>query len=198
MKRVTNGFNRDVTDDLVAWLMAKKEIVLADLYLIGEPDNPDALRVTNWESPLRWIPQGTFYPWAVKRGRIPSRVGLEVGDLEVELYLRSAAVSSLAASLYSAAQSGTFDNWPIWVWTAYMPTAGDCDTFGCSEAFGGRIGKSTIDRGRIKFECTSFLDVINQSLPNQLVELTNPMFAFEENPSEDYGFPYVPKPEFAV
>jgi hypothetical protein len=198
MKRVTNGFNQDTTSTVVAWLAANKQLIMAELYLIGERDDPNALWYTNWESPLLWSMYGTFLPATIKRSNISSRVGLEVTKVDITLGLLAADVSEDAASVYDAARDGTLDGWPVRIWTVYMPTFGDCDTLGCSELFGGRIGEIEINRGSLKLSCNSFLALIDQDVPNQLIEATNPMLAFEESPTEDYSFPYVPSPAEAL
>src|SRR5258707_6259105 len=47
------------------------------------------------------------------------------------------------SSPYQLSQMGFWDNWPVRVWTAYMPTKGDANTYGASELFGGRVARNS-------------------------------------------------------
>jgi hypothetical protein len=192
MKTVISGANLDVTGSVISYLAAGNQFRLASLFMIGESDWPGVLKLTDYESPLMWRPYGIFTNAVIARGRVQSKVGLEVSALDI------AYSPAYDYNVYKAILDGYFDNWPVRVWTAYMPTAGDAETYGCSELFGGRIGDTRIDRMQVTFTVNSFLDVVNQSIPNQVVELTNPLLAFESEPTEDWGFPYVPPPESAI
>jgi hypothetical protein len=86
--------------------------------------------------------------------------------------------STVTASPYQLARLGFYDDWPVRVWTVYMPTPGDADTFGCSEFFGGRVASTVAERGEIRFTVNSFLDVINQNVPTNVIELTNTLAAY--------------------
>jgi hypothetical protein len=90
---------------------------------------------------------------------------------------------------------GYYDNWPVHVWSCYMPTPGDANTYGCSEAFGGRIASVTIQRGALKFKVNSFLDVINQQVPTNVIEVLNTAAAYT-GATPPKGF--VNGPQFAV
>lgn len=192
MRRVIDGSNRDTTAHVAVYLASRNEFRLCNLYMIGEADWPGLLRLTDYESPLLWRPQGLFNPANIQRGRVSSRIGLETTTLDLSYR------PTPEYDVYKSIADGYYDNWPVRIWTAFMPTPGDVETYGCAELFGGRIGETQIDRAEIRFTVNSFLDVINQSLPNQVIELTNPLLAFEEFPAEDWGFPYVPPPTMAI
>lgn len=192
MKKVYNGNNEDVTAAVAAYLNAGNEFRFANLFMFGDPIWSNTLRFTDYESPLMWRPHGLFTHANIQRGTVSCKTGLEVTTLSI-LWRPTPGYS-----VYSSVISGFFDNWPVRVWTAFMPTPGDVETYGCAELFGGRIGNVRIDRAEIEFTINSFLDVINQSLPNQLIELTNPLLAFEPAPADDWGFPYVPRPEQGI
>jgi len=180
MKSVINGLGVDVTTTVLTWLKSGQNIRLATLYLIGERDDPEALWLTDWESPLLWSLYGTFYPAVIKRGNVSTKIGLEVTTLEITWSPAPVApmLSMQTAGPYQRAVYGYYDNWPVRVWTVYMPSAGDADTYGCSELFGGRIGTTIVDRGEIRFTVNSFLDVINLDMPTQTIEISNPMASF--------------------
>jgi hypothetical protein len=192
MKTVINGSGQDSTAAVAAYLNAGNEFRLANLYMIGELDWVGTLLMCDYEAPLLWRPYGTFISTNIQRGTVSSKVGFEVTSLSI---LWRPHIEYMT---YNAVMDGAFDNWPVRVWTAFMPTPGDVETYGCAELFGGRIGPTRVVRGEIEFTVNSFLDIINQSLPNQMIELTNPLIAFEPAPSVDWGFPYVPHPETGV
>jgi hypothetical protein len=189
MKKALSGNNEDSTIALTAYLQSGSELRLANLYKIGAFDWSGHLLLTDYESPLLWRPQGLFLPATIKRGSVSCKIGLEVAQLNIE-YTPPAGFAN-----YEAFVNGYFDNQPMWIWTAYMPTPGDVETFGCTELFGGRVGDIVIDRNVVKITINSFLDVINQKLPNQTIEVTNPMLAYEASPTEDYSFRTVPAAE---
>ena len=186
MKKCTAGNGSDSTAAVLAWLQANKELTLANVYLIGRPEDPLALWLTDWEAPLSWPcwtnekknPGGfpfAFDPAVIKRGTVTSKIGLEVQSLDLtwspvnKLYTTSIAT----ASPYQLASLGYYDNWEVRVWTVFMPTPGDANTFGCAELFGGRISDTTVVRGQIQWKVNSFLDVVNQYVPTNVIELLN-------------------------
>ena len=83
MRKVTGGNGTDTTASVKAWLQAGSEFRLANLYLIGEVEDPMALWLTDYESPLAWPIWGTFQPTVIKRGSVTSKIGLDVSSLEV-------------------------------------------------------------------------------------------------------------------
>jgi hypothetical protein len=170
----------------VAWLQAGQEFRFASLYLIGESEDPASVWLTDWDTPLAWpvwsdekrstgVPKA-FDPAVITRGSVASKLGLEVDHLSIKWSPGppTAPAQSIAlATPYELARVGFYDNKPVRVWTAYMPAEGDANTFGASELFGGRIADTTIERGVVTFTVNSFLDVVNQSVPTNVVELTS-------------------------
>ena len=79
MRRSIGGDGSDTTAKVSAWLAAGGQLRLANLYLLGEPEDPMALWFTDWESPLCWpvwtsqkVAAGAanaFDPAVVHRGR---------------------------------------------------------------------------------------------------------------------------------
>ncbi len=175
MRQVLSGSGVDTTATVAAYLAAGNKFKLADIYLIGDYDDPQAVRLTNWESALDYPIWGTFQPAVVSRGTIESKIGLEVSDLEVEWtpVLTSPTQSIATANPYQLAQIGFFDNKLFRCWTVFMPTSGDANTYGACAMFGGRISQSEVKRGKVKFTVNSFLDVVNEMVPTQVIELTN-------------------------
>lgn len=183
MRTFAKGDGSDSTAAVLAHLAAHKELWLADLYLIGELEDSMGERLTDWESPLSWPLWGTFNTATVTRGRVKSKFGLEVENLEVTWAPKVAAAgTSLAtANKYQLAHSGFYDNKKFRLWRLLMPTPGDANTLGGCEWFGGRIAETKVERAKITFKVNSFLDVINQPTPPNVIELNNTAANFAGN-----------------
>jgi len=180
MKTCIAGNGADSTSAVLVWLAAGNDFTIATLFLLGEQDDPLALWLTDWESPLVWPVWGTFLPAVITRGSVTSKVGLDSESLEIKW---TPATSTYTASVatanpYQLASIGHYDNLKVRVWTVYMPTPGDANTLGCSELFGGRVADTTIERGVITFSVNSLLDVVNQQVPNNIIELLNTAAAY--------------------
>lgn len=176
MKRVISGTGIDTTTTVLAWLRhATNPLYIAHLYLIGDFDDARAYRLTDWQSPLLYSLYGTFAPAVIERGSVSAKIGFDVASLDIKWSPEQVAyVESLeTAGPYQLAGAGVFKDWPVRVWTCYMPTPGDVNTYGCSELFGGRIGPTEVQRGEIAFSVTSFLDVVNQKVPAGVIAITN-------------------------
>jgi Uncharacterized conserved protein (DUF2163) len=195
MRKVTGGNGTDTTAAVATWLAAGNEFRLANLYLIGEPEDPMAVWLTDYEAPLLWPVWGTFQPAVISRGTVTSKIGLEVASLDVTWTPKQPAAftqSVSTASPYQLAQLGYYDNWRVRLWTVYMPMPGDANTYGCSELFGGRVADTTVERGAIKFTVNSFLDVVNQYVPTNVIELTNTLASYTAA-TPPKGFSHIPQ-----
>lgn len=197
MRQVIDGQGLDSTAAVAAWLGAGKDLSLATLILIGAPENPASLWLTDWETPLLWPAWGTFFPAVVKRGSVTSAIGLTVQSLSLTWTPPNLAYSQTVsnASPYQLAKLGFYDNWLVRVWTVYMPTKGDAATFGASELFGGRVADSKCARGSIEWTVNSFLDVVNEQVPTNVIELTNTLASYT-GATPPPGFSHIP--QFAV
>jgi hypothetical protein len=189
MRAFTDGNGKDSTATVLAAMKAGNQFTFADLYLIGDIENPLSQWLTNYESPLVWSwfkssayigPQlgsyaGTFNPAVIKRGTVGTKLGLEVTTMDLTWSPPPPTLtqSIATASPYQLARIGYYDNWVVKSWRCMMPTPGDANTFGCRELFGGRIEGRSVARGAIKFTVSSFLDIVNQMVPVNVVELTN-------------------------
>lgn len=56
MRQFIGGDGSDTTAAVTAYLATHKQIYAANLYLIGEPEDPQSIWLTDWESPLVWGP----------------------------------------------------------------------------------------------------------------------------------------------
>ena len=194
MRTVIGGNGQDTTAAVKAYLLAGNQFTLATLYLFGTPDNPAAIYLTDWSSPLLWTPYGTFQPGVISRGTVESKIGFDSPTLDVTW---TPVVTPYSANIASAnpwqlVQQGYFDNLPFYSWTVYMPTAGDANTYGCSQLFGGVIGKTTTDRAKIVFSVDSFLYVTGQQVPTNVVELLNTVAAYT-GATPPAGFATIPQ-----
>lgn len=181
LRTVINGLGQDVTAQLQNWLAGRHQLTLATLYLIGEPEDLNALWLTDWQTSLTWSWWGQFHPATIKRGAVKSQIGLQVDTLQVEWSPNNFVFQqSLAAtSPYQQAYLGKFDGASFRSWTVYMPTPGDADTFGASELFGGRVGECKVERAKITFTVNSYLDVVNQLVPGSVIESSNAAAGFK-------------------
>jgi hypothetical protein len=194
MRKVIGGDGSDTTTATAAWLAGGNQFLMANLYLIGEVGDPLALWLTDWEAPLLWSAWGTFQPAVIKRGSVASKIGLAVDSLDITWSPKAASLTSSVktANPYQLGQMGIYDNWKVRIWTVYMPTAGDANTFGASELFGGRVADTTIERGDIQFKVNSFLDVVNQNVPTNVIELLNTAASYA-GATPPPGFNHIPQ-----
>lgn len=180
MRQVLSGTGVDTTSTVKAYLASSNKFILANLFFIGDHEDPQAIRLTDWESPLAWPIWGTFNPAKISRGSIDSQIGLSVKDLQVAWTPMNQAPGStlMTANPYQLAQMGFFDNKFLRCFTAYMPTPGDVNTYGAALMFGGRISSAETKRGQITFKVNSFLDVVNEMVPLNVIELTSTAAGF--------------------
>lgn len=195
MRQVIDGNGSDSTAATAAWLAANNQLWLRNLYLIGDPDDPMALWLTDHESPLLWSAWGAFYPAAIERGAVSSKIGLDISSLDVRWSPKYRAytqnITGPGASPYVRARLGLLDSVPFRTWTCYMPTPGDANTLGASELFGGRVAKVKPGRGKITFTINSFLDVVNQQVPLNVIEVSNTLAAYK-GATPPAGFSVIP------
>ena len=194
MRTVTAGNGVNTTANVVSYLASNNELTLANLYLIGNPEDPGALYLTDWETDLSWPIWGTFKRTVITRGTVSAKVGLEVATLEVTWSPQQTNLTqnTQTANPRQLAQFGFYDNMPVRVWRAIMPTPGDANTFGAFELFGGTIADSVVDRASIKFTVNSFLAVIDQKIPPNVIEITN-MLANYRAATPPSGFTVIPQ-----
>jgi len=196
MRQVISGYLQDSTAAAQAYLQTAQQLTLPNLYLIGYPEDPNALWLTDWESPIWWPCWGSsaYLPANISRGAVPSKTGLDVDTLDLT-YTPSYVTYGLTtatANVWQAAQQGLYDNIPVRVWTCYLLPGGDAMTLGCSTCFGGRIGRAKVDRGKIVFTVNSFLDVVNQQLPPNTIEMYSQTAAYS-GATPPAGFSIIPQ-----
>jgi hypothetical protein len=179
MRKVIGGNGQDTTAAVAAYLAANHTFIIRHLYLIGHPEHPQSIWLTDHEAPVLYGPWGTFYPAVVSRNGITTKVGLEVQKISLTWSPgnSTATVSTSSASPLQLARLHFYDNWPVRIWKVFMPTPGDANTLGATDWFGGRVDNATIDRGAIEFSVSSFLDVVTQKVPSTVIEVTNTLAA---------------------
>ena len=118
MKQTFGGNGLNTTTATQAYLLNNTQPLMKTLYLIGYPEDPFALYLTDYESPVLWSLYGTFQPAVVTRGTVSSKVGLEVTSLEINYspkYPRTFGVTTATANPMQLAQAGFYDNWPVYM-----------------------------------------------------------------------------------
>src|SRR6266851_8229875 len=134
MRQVLSGAGVDTTATVAAYLAGNNQFRLANIYLIGDYDDPRAIRLTDWDTPLDYPIWGTFLPSMVARNTIENGIGLEVSDLKFTWTpkLQPIGQAIVTANPYQLVQIGFFDNKLFRTWTTFMPTPGDANTYGAS------------------------------------------------------------------
>lgn len=191
MRKCTNGNGVDTTAAVQSYLNSTPNPMIRDLYLIGEPDDPTAIFLTNHESPVLYEPWGVFNPAVVKRDGITTKIGLEVQKINVTWTpgnLQS-GVTVLTANPLQLARIHYYDNRPVRIFKVFMPTPGDASTLGGCEWFGGRIGNCSIDRSQLVFSVSSFLDVVTQKVPANVIESTSTLAGYTGATAAPGGVP---------
>jgi hypothetical protein len=180
MKQYLSGAGVDTSADVRAFQRANKRQWVADLMLIGEPDDPKAFWLTNYESPLQWSLWGTFLSTNITRGSVRSAIGLEAESLDITWSPRNRTATGNIqnTSPYELARVGFFDNVRFRMWRTVMPTPGDADTFGAAEWFAGWIGDAQTQDGAIQFSINSYMYALNQKVPSGVIEVTNPVASY--------------------
>jgi hypothetical protein len=178
MRRVIGGNGADNTAAAQAWLQNTPNPCIRDLILIGPPESPKSLYMTSHEGPVIYTPYGRFNPAVITRDQVKVKIGLDVEAMALTWTpgtsaQASATANTTTASPYQLAAQHFYDNWPVRILRAFMPTPGDADTLGCADWFGGRVQNCVVGRNKITFNLKSFLDVVAQKVPSTVVEVTN-------------------------
>ena len=174
MRQFTAGNGTNSTAAVLAYLGTANQLFLADLIMIGPIEAP-AVMLTNWNSPLNWPVYGTFQPSTISRGTVTSQVGLKVDSLSFSWSppVGVFGTTGSTANPYQQAQAGFYDNMDFRMWRCVMPTPGDANTYGACQWFGGRVADTTVERAKVTFTINSWLDVLNQQVPPNLIEVNN-------------------------
>lgn len=197
MRQVIAGNGSDSTTATLDWLAANDMYRMPNLFLIGELYSPTALWLTDYESPLVWSCWGTFQPARCERTETVSQVGLAVASINFTLGAPDGGWGDFPQNTtqlnpLQIAMLGMFDNMRFRNWTCYMPTPGDANTLGACEEFGGFIGDTEYDRGEIRFTVNSYLAVVNQQVPTNVIENTNTLASYK-GASPPAGLPSLPE-----
>ena len=180
MRQVIGGNGTDTTAAVKTWLAANTKLLTRFLYLIGEPDHPQAIWATNHETPLLYPVWGQFQPAVISKTPLKWQIGLNAQSTTITW---APGNTTLTASLSTAsplqlARAHFYDNWPVRIWKVYMPTPGDCNTLGAAEWFMGRVGGCTVGQGQLKFQVANLLDAMSEKIPANVIEVTNTLAGF--------------------
>lgn len=181
MRQCLDGNGVDSTSAVQAYLLNNPSPRLRHLYLIGQPEDPYALWLTDSDTDLVYSFWGTFIHAVVRRGSVTTKIGLDSTSMDLfysPALPRTFGKTTATASPMQLAQLGFYDNWPVRVWTAYLVSPGDCNSLGASELFGGIIGSTKVDRSGISWTVNSFLYVTDTQIPPNVIEGTNTQASF--------------------
>jgi Uncharacterized conserved protein (DUF2163) len=185
MRTFLNGSGADSTSAVQAYLAAHRELIPADLFVIGTAPNYQGnylgrlFLLTSYPSPLVWSYRGTFASAVIERGEVASKIGLEVDTLQITWSPKNSDLLATDGSgnpLLTAIEGfgcGVFDNGTVELWRTLMPAPGDCDTLGACLLFSGRIGNIEPDRLKAMIKVMSRLETLNEMVPTNLIEPTN-------------------------
>jgi hypothetical protein len=176
MRKVISGAGVDTTAATAAWLKGTPNPIIRDLIIIGNPEDPRSIWLTNHEGPVVYNQyEGVFSPATITRDPIKMQIGLDSQSIKITWspsnITPTASVST--ASAYQLARLHVFDNWPVLVLRAYMPTPGDANSLGCTEWFGGRVDTAAVERNKITFSIADYMNVCTQKVPSTVIEVTN-------------------------
>jgi hypothetical protein len=160
--------------------MSTPNPIIRHLYLVGEPDNPKSIWMTDHEGPVVYGGWGTFQAAVVTKGTITTKVGLDDQSTTVTWSPgnRVFTNSLSTTSPLQLARLHYYDNWPVRIWKCFMPTPGDANTLGCCEWFGGRVGNTTVGRSGIVFNVDGFSSILSQKVPANVVESTSTLAGY--------------------
>ena len=178
MRQVIDGNGSDSTAATQAYLESTDQPIIRDLIIIGAPEDPHSIWLTNHDGPVLYSPYGTFYPAVVSRDMVEAKIGLDAQALSISWSPGAPAASSATAntgtaSPYQLAAQHFYDNWDVLILRCFMPTPGDANTLGCAVWYGGRVQNCKRARNKITFNTKSYLDVVTQKVPSTVVEVTN-------------------------
>lgn len=197
MKQIYNGAGVNTTATVLAAWAASMQMLVKNLYIIGPPENPYSLFLTDNAGPLTYLlyPQQTFQKAVITRGDIPCKIGLDDDAVSLKwspssstsgsgvtygsglygagVYSGSAGNTVAGANPRTLAQQGFYDNWPVLMLAAFMPARGDVNTWGCAKLFKGIIADTDVDRNEITFNVNSLKVLLGQKVPTNVIEATN-------------------------
>lgn len=180
MRKCTGGNQTDTTTAVAIYLAGTTTPLIRHLYLIGDPGDPRAIYLTDHEAPVQYDPWGVFQPAVINRDSVAAKIGLEVQKTTVSWTPGNLQTGNTIATAnpLQLARIHFYDNWPVRIWKCFMPTPGDANTLGACEWFGGRIGNCTVGRNQVEFSVSSFLDVVSQKVPANVIESTSTLAGY--------------------
>lgn len=189
MRTFIDGTGADSTAAVAALTPAQRRALIpVDLYVINTAPNfagqylGKQFLLTDHASPLVWSYIGKFVTATISRSEVASKIGLDSDTLTVTWSPKD--TDTLAddgsgpppVTLLTALQGftyGVFDNGSLEVWRCLMPTRGDCDTYGATLLFSGRIGDLIPNRLSIDISVVDRRETLNTQVPTNIIEPTN-------------------------
>jgi uncharacterized phage protein (TIGR02218 family) len=160
---------KNLSGALITLLATSKNLYVADLFTFTRKDAIVA-RYTSFDKDI--VFGGNTYLSSVaqiSRNGLTVGVGLEVGNLELEIVAASTSLVNGVPILQSFAR-GEFDGADVRLETVYMPTVGDVSA-GSEIKFVGRV--STIDEiteSSVTVTCKDLSELFNQNVPLHVLQ----------------------------
>lgn len=176
MRQTIGGNQTNTTAATQAHLASTVKPLIFDLYIIGPPESPLSIYMTNYDTPLVYLPYpGTFQPATVSRDGVKAQIGLDSQELAITWSPnnQTSSLNTTTQSPFQLAAQHFYDNWPVLILRCFMPTPGDANTLGCAIWFGGRVDTCKVSRNKLVFNVKSYLDVVTQKVPSTVIEVTN-------------------------
>lgn len=179
-RKCISGAGVDTTAAWKTYLQTSETLLTRFIFLIGDPEDPNAIWATDHETPLNYQLYGTFYPATISKTGVTYKLGLDVQTMTITWTPnnRTWSANTSTASPYQLAALHYYDMKPVKVWKVYMPTPGDCNSIGAVEWFGGVISTCRVSRSALKFNCKNQSYAFSQKVPNNVIEVTNTLAGY--------------------
>lgn len=156
---------------LIDLLNSSQQIYVADLIEIRIIATGNIYRYTSSDIDITDEATGHSYSSSgplFKRSKISSKIGLETGELEVDISVNP-DMEIESQPWMIAARIGVFDSATLRLSRAFMPSWGDT-SLGLVELFSGHFADIEIDGSRITATIKNLIDVLDTQLPKNLYQ----------------------------
>lgn len=196
MKQCFSGSGVNTTVNVLAALSQVPLPIIKNLWIIGYPENPYSIFLTDHEAPVSYglYPQQNFSPAVATRGTVKCKIGLDSDAVTLNWSPgpNTYANNVLQADPRKLAEQGYYDNWPVLnLWT-FMPTSGDVNTLGCTIGWGGIIASVKVDRKEIAWNVNGLTVILDEQVPGNVIEATNSLASYTAA-TPPTGFTTVPQ-----
>lgn len=151
---------------LVNFLNSSQQFYMADLYTLTL-NGGFVVRYTSWDQDLV-LGANTFKTFRIERSKIRTVVGVEVDQLDVEIYADALDLLN-GVPWFTAIQRGALDSALLKLERIFMPDIGDT-SLGSIFLFGGRVSDTNVSRTNATLTIKSELELLDTQLPRNLYQ----------------------------